>query len=98
LSDYDPQEEELMEDISQLPNIGEVLAGKLSDIGITSRADLVAKGSIEAVIQIGDTDTTACYNMLYALEGAIRGVRWHVIPKEERKKLKEEFDSAKELK
>ncbi len=87
-----------MEDLSQLPNIGEVLAGKLSDIGITSRADLVAKGSIEAVIQIGDTDTAACYNMLYALEGAIRGVRWHGIPKEERKKLKEEFDLARELK
>ena len=87
-----------MEDLSQLPNIGEVLAGKLSDIGITSRADLVAKGSIEAVIQIGDLDTTACYNMLYALEGAIRGVRWHGIPKEERKKLKEEFDLTRELK
>ena len=87
-----------MEDLSQLPNIGEVLAGKLSDIGIISRTALVAKGSIEAVIQIGDTDSTACYNMLYALEGAIRGVRWHGIPKEERKKLKEEFDLARELK
>ena len=87
-----------MEDLSQLPNIGEVLAGKLRDIGITSRADLVAKGSIETVIQISDTDSTACYNMLYALEGAIRGVRWHGIPKEERKKLKEEFDLARELK
>ena len=87
-----------MEDLSQLLNIGEVLAGKLSDIGIKCRADLVAKGSIEAVIQIGDTDTTACYNMLYALEGAIRGVRWHGIPKEERKKLKEGFDLARELK
>ena len=87
-----------MEGLSQLQNIGEVLAGKLSDIGITSRADLVAKGSIETVIQIGDTDSTACYNMLYALEGAIRGVRWHGIPREERRKLKEEFDSARELK
>ncbi len=87
-----------MEDLSQLPNIGEVLVGKLSDIGITRRADIVAKGSIETVIQIGDTDTTACYNMMYALEGAIRGVRWHVIPNQERKKLKEEFDLARELK
>jgi len=33
--------------------------------------------------------------MLYALEGAIQGVRWHAIPKEERAQLKVEFDQAR---
>ena len=49
-------------------------------------------GSIEAVTRIGMTDQSACYNMLYALESAIRGIRWHLIPKEERANLKKMFD------
>ncbi len=34
------------------------------------------------------------YNMLYALEGAIRGVRWHSIPADERVKLREALERA----
>ncbi len=84
-----------MEDLSSLPNIGEVLAGRLQAIGVRGYDDLAAMGSIEAVLTIGDTDNSACYNMLYALEGAIRGVRWHTLPKEDRRKLKEAFDAAR---
>lgn len=81
-----------MDDLAKLPNIGQVLADKLRDIGITSRDSLAEIGSIEAVLRIGVTDPSACYNMLYALEGAIRGIRWHAIPREERRRLKEAFD------
>ena len=84
-----------MEDLSELPNVGEVLAKKLKAIGVTSYKKLVDVGSIEAVLRIKETDLSACYNMLYALEGAIRGVRWHAIPKEERAHLKDEFDQAR---
>ena len=84
-----------MEDLSQLPNIGEVLAGKLVGIGITSHDELASTGSIQAVLKIGESDVSACYNMLYAIEGAILGVRWHALPKEHRKKLKEAFDAAR---
>lgn len=85
-----------MEDLSQLPNIGKVLAEKLNRNDVTSYDDLVSLGSIEAVLRIGKTDQSACYNMLYALEGAIRGIRWHSIPREERQQLKEEYDLARE--
>ena len=84
-----------MEELSSLPNIGEVLAEKLRGIGVKGRDDLAAMGSIEAVLKIGDTDISACYNMLYALEGAIRDVRWHALPEEERRRLKEAFDAAR---
>lgn len=84
-----------MEDLASLPNIGEVLAEKLRVIGITGYDDLASMGSIEAVLRIGESEVSACYNMLYALEGAIRGVRWHALPKEERRKLKEAFDAAR---
>ena len=85
-----------MEDLTKLPNIGEVLAIRLNEIGIKSYQDLARLGSIEAVIKIGDSDLSICYNMLYALEGAIQGIRWHGIPKEERQLLKEEYDLARE--
>jgi DNA transformation protein and related proteins len=84
-----------MEDLTKLPNIGAVLAEKLTEAGITCYEDLVSLGSIEALLKIrASIDPGACYNMLYAIEGAIRGVRWHAIPKEERQQLKDEFDRA----
>ena len=83
-----------MENLAELPNIGVVLAEKLKDVGVTSYGELANLGSVEAVLKIGQTDNPACYNMLYAIEGAIQGVRWHRIPKEERAQLKREFDDA----
>ena len=34
------------------------------------------------------------YNMLYALEGAIQGVRWHALPAERRAEVKAELLAA----
>jgi DNA transformation protein len=84
-----------VEDLSKLPNIGEVLAEKLHSIGITNHDELASAGSIQIVLKIGGSDLSACYNMLYAIEGAIKGVRWHGLPKEDRRKLKEAFDAAR---
>jgi DNA transformation protein len=83
-----------LEDLTNLPNIGPTLAQKLQGIGIESLEDLKNSGSIEAVLQIGVKDLSACYNMLYAIEGAIQGIRWHKIPSDERAQLKMEFDAA----
>ena len=83
-----------MDDLTKLPNVGPVLAGKLKQIGVRGLADLIELGSIEATIRIGASDLSACYNMLYAIEGAIRGIRWHDIPKDDREKLKADFKLA----
>ena len=83
-----------MDDLTLLPNIGPILADKLNRIGVTSFDELVATGSVDAVIRIGVTDPSACYNMLYALEGAIRRVRWHALPKEDREAIKTKFNLA----
>lgn len=83
-----------MEDLTKLPNIGPTLAEKLNQIGIKTFDDLADLGSIEAVLRIGQVDMSACYNMLYALEGAIRGIRWHGIPKGERGQIKAAFNQA----
>ncbi len=80
--------------MTDLPNIGDTLAAKLERIGVTTEDELTALGSVEASIRIGAADDEGCYNMLYALEGAIQGVRWHSLPTEVRAKLKEALDEA----
>ncbi len=82
-------------DLTDLPNIGKTLAARLEQADIHSYNDLAAIGSIEAVLRIKEANLDACYNMLYALEGAIQGMRWHAIPKEERAQLKAEFDQSR---
>ena len=84
-----------MKRLSELVNIGEVLAERLEGIGIHSQEELAETGSVEAVLRIKEQDIHTCYSMLCAIEGAIRGVRWHGIPKAERDALKREFDEAR---
>jgi len=82
-----------LETLTELPNIGNTLAEKLVSIGIHNYEELLSLGSVEVALKICDgLDPGVCYNMLYAIEGAIRGVRWHTIPKDERDLLKREFD------
>ena len=89
------KENQTIEPLADLPNIGEVLAEKLAVAGIPCHDELVSLGSVEVTLKIRDgVDPGACYNMLYAIEGAIRGVRWHHISKDERDLLKREFDHA----
>jgi len=77
-----------------LPNIGVECAGVLRKAGIATAADLRRLGSVEAAVRIrGALGADAvCRSRLSALEGAIRGVRWHLIPKPERDLLWQELD------
>jgi DNA transformation protein len=63
--------------LTELPNIGRTLAEKLVAVGITAPDELISTGSENAMIKIKTIDKEACINMLYALEGAIQGIRWH---------------------
>lgn len=83
-----------MDDLATLPNIGPVLAAKLRQSGITSYDELASLGSVGAMLRISRGSKVVRFNMLYALEGAIRGVRWHSIPGEERARLREEMGRA----
>ena len=79
-----------MNSLVTLPNIGNSLAQKLNLIGITNSDQLKAIGSKQALIKISALKNSgACLNMLYALEGAIQGIRWHGLPKEIKQELKE---------
>jgi DNA transformation protein len=81
-----------MDKLTELPNIGETLADELREAGIVDEQELKRLGSVEAALRIDRGGRDACHSMLCALEGAIRGVRWHTIPKPERQSLCDDYD------
>ena len=64
-----------MASLRNLPNIGKILEEQLESIGIRTPDELRT-----AWMRIQAIDASACYNRLCALEGTIRGVRWHDLP------------------
>ncbi len=74
--------------LSKMPNIGKELEKKLESVGIQSSEQLIEIGSIKALRKITAIHNSGCLNMLYALEGAIRGIRWHYLSADTKKELK----------
>ena len=81
--------------LTDLPNIGPTLASELSKVGVENERHLKMLGSVDAAVRISFAGRGACYSLLYALEGAIRNVRWHQIPKADRDSLKKRFDKKR---
>ena len=80
------------ERLVDLPNIGPVLAMQLEQAGVSTPDDLRVVGARQAWLRIRRVDASACINRLYALEGAIRGIRWSSLPAGCKAELKEFFD------
>ncbi len=76
--------------LSKLTNIGVELERLLNDVGINDSKELMKIGSVEATYKLNLIDE-ACFNKLYAIEGAIQNVRWYKMPREYREELKEEY-------
>ena len=77
-----------MGELARLPNISKVIEGKLMEVGISTAQELCELGSCEAFLRLRVKDPTACLSMLRALEGAVRGVRWHHLPDEVKAELR----------
>ena len=75
--------------LSQMLNIGKVLADRLAEVGIDSPEKLKAVGSENAFARLKTVDSGACLSMLCALEGAVQGVRWHNLDSARKAELKE---------
>ena len=78
-----------MGELSKLPNIGEVVEKQLNDVGIYTVDQLIKAGSKEAWLRIRAIDSSACIHRLYALEGAVHGVKKICLTKEIKEDLKE---------
>lgn len=75
--------------LTLLPNIGKIMAERLNAAGIESSEQLFKLGAEEAFMKLVKVDDEICITLLYALEGAIQGIRWHDIKKKRREQLKE---------
>ncbi len=63
--------------LTELPNIGPELSKLLIQADILNEFQLKETGAEQTFLRLRAIDPTACINKLYAIEGAIQGIRWH---------------------
>lgn len=80
-----------MDSLSGLPNLGPKLVKTLAAVEIFTPEELVSTGSKQAFMKIRAHVPDACIDMLFALEGAIQGIRWHHLDTGTKTDLKEFF-------
>ena len=80
-------------ELTELPNIGPVLAENLRQVGVTSAEELRAVGACEAFLRIrARVDDGACLHQLTALAGAEEGIPKKELPPERKAELRAFFD------
>ncbi len=84
-----------MGELSNLPNIGKEVERQLNETGIFTYEDLKTAGAKKAWLKIQAMDSSACIHRLYALEGAIRGIKKGLLPQERKEELKEFYNFHK---
>ena len=84
-----------MSNMTDMANIGAKLEAQLAEVGIRTPEELKAVGSREAWLRIKAMDPSACLMRLSALEGAIRGIRWHNLDENVKAELKAFYHSHK---
>ena len=81
-------------ELTDLPNIGPVLADHLRRVGIETPEELRRVGACEAFLRIRtQVDDGACLHELTALEGAAEGIAKRELPPEKKAELKAFFNS-----
>ena len=78
-----------MGELSKLPNIGKAVEEQLEQAGIHTYEELKKAGSRNAWLAIQKIDSSACIHRLYALEGAIQGIKKSELDPDLKKELKE---------
>jgi len=81
-----------MTSLTSLPEVGPVLAGHLTAVGIPDAETLREVGTHEAFLRIrAQRDPGTCLSMLTGLDAAIRGVRATALPPEVKADLRAWF-------
>ncbi|ACV62770.1 TfoX domain protein [Desulfofarcimen acetoxidans DSM 771] len=84
-----------MANLEVLPNIGAVVEQQLNEVGITTYEQLKDTGSKQAWLKIKAIDPSACIHRLYALEGAIQGIKKNQLSADIKAELKQFYNSFK---
>ncbi len=83
-----------MSDLTELPNIGKELAKRLELAGFENAEALKAAGTEKVFINLKTVFPGVCHNQLYAIEGAVQGIRWHYLTEQRKQELREFFKMA----
>jgi len=87
--------EEKIKLLTAQPNIGKYLAEKLIEASIPTIEELKDLGSEAVFTRLNTIDKTICINVLYALEGAVQGIRWHSLNSGRKAELLDFFHQIK---
>ena len=79
--------------LAHLPNVGRVLHGHLTAIGIRTPEELRALGAKEVFQRIRKLDPGACLHMLYGIQGSIEGMSDKMLSQDTKEELKVFFRS-----
>lgn len=71
-----------MTELTTLPNIGKVIAGKLETIGIRTAEDFLVQDPYNVFEKLLKKDPTLCRCALSSVVGAHRGIKWNLVMKE----------------
>lgn len=83
--------------IEKAKNLGPKSASMLKAIGIETFADLQKVDSINIYLQLKAAGQNVSVNMIYAIEGALRGVHWNKLPKDIIAELHLRLDAATDI-
>lgn len=83
-----------MAKLTDLPNLGEVIEKRLNAIGIWTAEELVQAGSKDVFIRMKMAGGEVCLHMLYALQGAIEGIRYTQLAPGTKQELKQYYKKA----
>lgn len=72
---------------AKLRNVGPKSAAWLRQVGLRTRADLEAAGTVDAFMRVKRAGFKPSMNLLYALEGALRDCHWQEVPQARREEL-----------
>ena len=78
----------------KLRNVGPKSAAWLRQVGLRTREDLEAAGTVEAFMRVKRAGFKPSMNLLYSLEGALLGCHWQEVPQDRREQLVAEAEAA----
>lgn len=84
------------DDVVQLPNLGPASAEWLRQVNIATVAELKKTGAVQAYLRVQKLGVKPSLNLLYALEGAIRGSHWLEVKRQDKTELLAMLDSVRE--
>ncbi|MCF0148555.1 MAG: TfoX/Sxy family protein [Clostridium sp.] len=84
-----------MRELSKIINIGDFVEKQLNEVGISTYEELKEAGAKDVWLRIKSIDDSACIHRLYALEGAIRGIKKNQLPEEIKNELKDFYNKNK---